>query len=131
MGPGFRGKPLLLVHGLVRKSASAVDSLSLSLSHFAVWLGSNYMKELEEKATRSTSILVASLMAREEKTIAVFCHWGVIRQLTGMELQNCDVLELSVTGGEAAGTWAIQDSTYIPRLPLSSSGPASPSTNEK
>lgn len=35
------------------------------------------------------------LIARPEKVIAVVCHWGVIRSLTGRSLDNCEVLSWS------------------------------------
>ena len=35
------------------------------------------------------------IQSREEHTIILVCHWGVIRWLTGEDVKNCDVKELN------------------------------------
>lgn len=74
------------------------------------------MEELEDKAMRCTTALMSTILAAEEETIAVVCHSGVIQQLTGIKVQNCDCVQLSVTAGKSEDAWSVLDSTYIPRV---------------
>ena len=38
------------------------------------------------------------LLARPENNIALICHWGVIRALTGLEFDNCEVKMVEIDG---------------------------------
>mmetsp|Transcript_43633 Transcript_43633/g.85248 ORF Transcript_43633/g.85248 Transcript_43633/m.85248 type:complete len:287 (-) Transcript_43633:208-1068(-) len=47
--------------------------------------------EPEEEFKERLKRFISWVSKREEKTIAVVCHWGVIHALTGHSLDNCEV----------------------------------------
>lgn len=51
----------------------------------------SYALEAEENLERRVAALLAFVAERPEQSIAVVSHWGVLRALTGVEFDNCEL----------------------------------------